>query len=274
MKNRILKYDIVRITAILLVVMVHVSAYLVIYYPDTSGITFQTANIFNGIGRAGVPLFLLLSGALLLNEDKPFDARRFYKKSFGGICLLLIFRMLFYAAWRGIELPILKGDKPDIMVFVDYLIRLNGDYPHLWYLQMLVGTYLAVPVLRLFVKKENKNYILGFIIVAFIAQIITNTLNVFTIDTEYTIKDFVTRYHFEYATGYIPFLLIGWYLETFPPKHIAAFTAAGIAALILIILVVQFCIDDIPNLRGYVSGVNNLPGIIYGIGIFVFINAL
>lgn len=49
--------------------------------------------------------------------------------------------------------------------FIGFIIRFQGsEYPHLWYMLMLLGMYLMIPVLRLFVKRENKKYIAGIII--------------------------------------------------------------------------------------------------------------
>ena len=88
MKQRALKYDIIRIVAVSMVLFVHVTVLPVVRY---QGITFTVGNLFNSLSRAGVPMFLLLTGALLLNEERPFDAKRFYRTSFLSIALLLLF---------------------------------------------------------------------------------------------------------------------------------------------------------------------------------------
>ena len=75
MKQRALKYDVIRIVAISMVLFVHVTVVPVIRY---QGATFAVGNLFNNLSRAGVPMFLLLTGALLLDEGRPFDAKRFY----------------------------------------------------------------------------------------------------------------------------------------------------------------------------------------------------
>ena len=60
-KSRKLGYDAVRITAIFMIVMIHVSAHVVTYFPPTDNATFVVGNIFNGLGRAETPLFLMLT---------------------------------------------------------------------------------------------------------------------------------------------------------------------------------------------------------------------
>ena len=194
MKQRALKFDVIRIVAIIMVLFVHVTVIPVIRYQGT---TFTVGNLFNNLSRAGVPMFLLLTGALLLNEERPFDAKRFYRTSFLSIVLLLLFWLVFYAAWRAFGLPLLRGKSVDPGHFGEYLLTLKGLYPHLWYLFMLVGAYLVIPVLRLFVKKENRPYILFLILLSLFAQFAVQTMGVFTRDASFTVGDFFTKFHLD-----------------------------------------------------------------------------
>lgn len=276
-RKRILSYDLIRITAVFMVVMIHVSAYMVTYFKTgASNPTFLTGNIFNGLGRAGTPMFLMLTGALFLDEKKPFDTKRFFKKSFLPICLLLIFWQILYSAWRALILPQLKGSTGTFEKFLELLLRPSGPSAHLWYLYMLIGAYLAIPILRLFVKKENKSYILGIIILAIVAQFVVQTAAVFTRETQYTVSDYATKLHLEYATGYVPYMLIGWYLTTFQlsKKARLLMIGAGAAAVAFIILIVQSCIDNISDIRDYMVEMNTLPALIYGCGVFTLINSI
>ena len=271
--GRKLGYDAVRITAVFMIVMIHVSAYVVTYFRTTDNATFVVGNIFNGLGRAGTPLFLMLTGALLLDERRPVASRAFYRKNLLSICLLLVFWLFFYATWRAVALRQLMGKPADMKLFLDYLLTLRGRFPHLWYMFMLIGVYILIPVLRLIVRKENKDYVLGLIVLSVIVQFAVQTLGVFTEGADFTLRDFADKFHMEYATGYIAYVLIGWYLTTFPPqgKMRAVLIGSGIAALVFIILIVQFEIDAVPTIRDYMVEMNTLPALIYGVGLFTFI---
>ena len=59
MKQRALKYDVIRIVASCMVVFIHVSAGLVLRYQGVG-------NLFNNLSRVGVPMFLLTCGVCLL----------------------------------------------------------------------------------------------------------------------------------------------------------------------------------------------------------------
>lgn len=274
MKKRWLQFDAIRIVATIQVILLHVTTYIMVCYPNTKETAFLCANILNGFCRAGTPMFLMLSGALLLDEDKPLNARTFYGRYLRSICLLLIFWLFFYATWRSFLLPSLRKARPDKELFFDYILTLRGFYPHLWYLFMLVGTYLSIPVLRLFVKRENKSYILGIIILAMVSQFSARTLGILTRTSTVTVSGFISKFHVEYVSGYLPFLLIGWYLTNCLIKKRARIILylAGIISVITIILAVQFLIEEIPGIRDYVAEMNTLPAVIYGASLFTAIN--
>ena len=273
-QQRKLSFDMIRIIAIAMVVMIHVSAYVATYFKETDNATFVIGNIFNALGRAGTPMFMMLTGALLLDEKREKPARVFYRKNLLSICLLLLFWLLFYAAWRAVLIPLIQGTPIDMPLFRDYLLKLKGRWPHLWYLFMLIGAYIVLPLLRLFVKKENKDFILGLIVLSVIVQFGVQTAGVFTRGMKFTIGDFVAKFHMEYVTGYVPYLLIGWYLTAFPPKGKMRILliAAGMAALACIVLSVHFLINNIPDIRDYMVEMNTLPAMVYGVGMFTLIS--
>ena len=78
-QQRKLSFDMIRIVAVSMVVMIHVSAYVVTYFTETDNATFVIGNIFNALGRAGTPMFMMLTGALLLDEKREKPTRAFYR---------------------------------------------------------------------------------------------------------------------------------------------------------------------------------------------------
>ena len=89
-KERIFYYDFLRAFAIIAVIICHVDFYF-------GPIAFPTEEIlrmtFHDIGRIGVPIFLMISGALLLNRDYP-SLGDFLKRRFARIIYPFIFWMI------------------------------------------------------------------------------------------------------------------------------------------------------------------------------------
>ena len=67
--NRVCSFDLMRIIAICAVILIHISADYVKSYPNDS-IEFISNNILCSCSRFAVPVFLMISGALMLNEEK------------------------------------------------------------------------------------------------------------------------------------------------------------------------------------------------------------
>lgn len=276
-KKRYLSYDVIRIVALCMIVMVHVSAYMVIFFPATDKIEWTVGNIFNGLSRAGVPMFILLSGALLLNEDKSMDTKKFYKKNLLTMVFLAVGWVLAYGLFYAVLLPLIEGNPVYLNNFIDFLISFKGsEYPHLWYMLMVIGLYLMIPVLRLFVKRENKKYILGIIISAVIVQFGARTADFFTISSDMAVSTFLTKFHLEPVTGFVGYLLIGWYFNEYTLKKGTRIVLyiLGIAAFVISTLVVYFNITAIPQIRDYMYSELSLMALIYGCALFVFIQSL
>lgn len=74
-KSRIYSFDVMRIVAVLSVVLIHAAdGFLNPAYNDTAG--FMAANFFDSIARLAVPIFLMISGALMLDEDKDITLKK------------------------------------------------------------------------------------------------------------------------------------------------------------------------------------------------------
>ena len=74
--KRKLAYDVIRIIGCALVVLVHVSG-SVYESSRLGGSDFMIGNIYNVMGIVGVPLFVMLSGALLLHSGREISTGAF-----------------------------------------------------------------------------------------------------------------------------------------------------------------------------------------------------
>ena len=278
MKDRYLKYDVLRAAAIAMVLLGHISAYMVINFPDPTSADFFVSNIFNGFRRgASVPIFLMLTGALLLNEDKAFNTREFYNKSLKSIIILLIFWLAIYGVFYAFILPLLLGNAINLKDFIDYILIFRGsDYPHLWYLFMTVGLYISMPVLRIFARRENRVYVLGFIILSAILKFLPHTLNFLTLSYTPTLENFINKFGVEYLTRFSVYVLTGWYLANFKldkSKRLGLY-ALGVILSVIATTCVRVFIADIPDIRDYLYATYSLNLLVSGAAFFVFISSI
>lgn len=136
--------------------------------------------------------------------------------------------------------------------FIGFIIRFQGsEYPHLWYMLMLLGMYLMIPVLRLFVKRENKKYIAGIIIAAVIIQFGARTADFFTLNCGMHASTFLAKFHLRPLSGFMGLLLAGWYLNEYRLKSGTGKPLSYIVILYLVTLVIPFAVVKLTgNLRG------------------------
>ena len=109
--------------------------------------------LYDGATRFAVPVFVMISGAVFLGRD--IDTKKIYTKYILRIVTAFIFWSFIYAVVTDPTANI-KG----MVVNVLY-----GHY-HMWFLYMIIGLYILVPILRKVVEtKEVAKYFLGLTIV-------------------------------------------------------------------------------------------------------------
>ncbi|MCL2691780.1 MAG: acyltransferase family protein [Candidatus Bathyarchaeota archaeon] len=132
-------------------------------------------NIYQSFSLMGVPLLLMLSGALLLAPSKKDeDITIFLKKCFTRLSFPLVFWTIVYFIWAFyIE------NNPFTLSFIISSI-LEGPYFVLWYLYMLVGLYLVTPMLRVMVAHFTDRLFKCFLCLWFIGATIPSLIVLFS----------------------------------------------------------------------------------------------
>ena len=136
--------DYLRIIATVAVIVTHVSA----------GFLYETnlkfSNWWIGLFSAGsmrfcVPIFVMISGVLLLPEQYTLKAH--LQKRFQRVLLPFIFWTMIYLS-IDLLLPILKGEQIIITDSLKHIASglLFGVRGHLWYIYMILGVYLFIPI--------------------------------------------------------------------------------------------------------------------------------
>ena len=75
--GRMLHYDLLRILACFSVVMLHSAAQFWYTIPVTEP-EWVIANSYDAVSRFGVPIFVMISGVLFLNNDREINLKRLY----------------------------------------------------------------------------------------------------------------------------------------------------------------------------------------------------
>ena len=200
--------DRIRVLAILLVVLTHVSA----QWLDQASAAFGAPLLFTQLcsiaSFAGVSLFVMISGALFLapsHREKSTSIRFMCQRSLHYLLLYFIWKIFYLLedALLNPELLAERGIKEQLFLA---FFRLTGKY-HLWYLPMLVVLLLLVPMIYEGVQRRGVSclYLIFFVIFA----VVLPTAFLFEFPFKYLLMDFRELFDLNYFLGYLGYFLLG-----------------------------------------------------------------
>ncbi|MCX4288624.1 MAG: acyltransferase family protein [Duncaniella sp.] len=152
--DRIIFLDYLRVIACFMVVMVHACEF---YYCNEAGAILANdtdrlwVSLIDGAFRQSVPLFVMASSFLLVPLTT--GATTFFKRRFSRVLVPFIVWSLLYAV-----VPVLTGSiSGDIWQRVTTILyTANIDSGHLWFIYMLIGVYLVMPVISPWINQVSK----------------------------------------------------------------------------------------------------------------------
>lgn len=152
--------DVIRALGICLVVFIHVCTPLVKSYNDITPASWWVANIIDSLSRISVPFFFISSGYFLLDPTRDESTGTFWKKRVWKVLIPFLVWSLIYIAWDSIY-----RERHYSIHEVFSAIFEGPAYYHLWYLYVLIGLYIATPILRVYVRGASRNNLIYFVIV-------------------------------------------------------------------------------------------------------------
>lgn len=210
--------DIVRIVAIISVVLVHASATAVGWWGRIPTDWWQVSNYYNAAVRIGVPLFIILSGALLLGKNERYSV--FFKKRFKRVVVPYFFWIILFVLFKHYyEKDFYHKDFESVKKIFTTLYS-GTFYYHLGFLNALLGVYLMVPIVRKFVQNAAAHDIKYFIVLWFLFSSIIPTAS-FLFDSQIDIS--IYQHYVPLVTGVLGYFLLGYVITqfNFRKDHIA-----------------------------------------------------
>lgn len=215
MSKRVSFLDNIRAFAISIVVLCHSVEFVFIGDPmvEASQTVIAVCVFLHDIARIGVPLFLFLSGYLLLDKEynSEKDVFKFWKtKLLPLVVTWLVWIVIFYSfkCWHDN----LQFSIKDLLFLL--FMRDRTLLPHDWYMYMLIGMYCIYPFISMFLKKFSMKMIaiaLGFIyvfgmVLPTIVSVTGKNVAVFTLVYSNIIN---------YSSFYILYIVLGYCLKKY-----------------------------------------------------------
>ena len=167
MGTHYIKYDIIKIIAVVMVIYIHTTTdgfflFSLYYEPNTSSSWLYWAYMIPSvISQIAVPLFFMVSGALFLGKEE--SIRSVWKHRISKYSVVLVLVSLLYYVLYSVR----TGHSLDFFRFLQ-LVYSGSAAAHLWFLYSYLGYLIILPFLRYVAKGLSRNsvfYLLGISVV-------------------------------------------------------------------------------------------------------------
>lgn len=262
--NNIIGYDIIRIISTFMVVVIH------------SNVTFLTQNLGSiewiivmqstALCVISVPLFFMISGALLLDCEKPVSIKvLFHKRVYKQFVPFFIWSLI-YTFIRILTQKV----SFELSTFTDLFHE--PAYYQFWFMYTLLAIYLILPALQSIVCNLNRSQLEYILLIWFIFCVFLPLL-------EKCLPFFVLSEHVDLVLceGYVGYFILGFYLKKFctdvPIKiasivSIIGFFITGVASIIEW----KYAYISGSIYIGYAYRTYLLPGVVISvIGVFIML---
>lgn len=198
--------DNARAISTIAVILLHVSAGILHEYNNIPILNWHIGNIFDSSVRFSVPVFFMISGALILSKD--YLLFSFLKKRVLKILPPLLFWSLIYSLFNNF---IFKHKPIQIDRFLEIIGKnlLNGSEYHLWFVYTILGIYLFAPILRKWIKHSNNTEIKYFLVIWLISTLYNKPYNF----------EYLPNIEIVNFSGLVGYFVLGYYLLHFNKKN-------------------------------------------------------
>lgn len=245
-----LSIEIMRIIAAYFVIFNHGDGFILYQQFETGSIKFYSYLFIAIFCKFAVPLFFMISGALLLGRDEPVKVV-LKKRVLKSVIVLFVFSIIYYAYSLYTGRFAFNGWSNILDFFGKFLSC--GIWGHLWFMYSYIAFLLALPFFRMMIKLMDKNAITYFCVLAVIFICIVPIIQYLLFWGKYEI--YISFSLFTMKNIAAPF--IGYWLYTkldynqVKNKHILILWLINIAAVVLTCVLTHATILNVGTNSGY-----------------------
>lgn len=248
------------------VVMLHTNG---VFWKFSRDDYWITSNIIQGLVCFGVPIFFMLSGITLMDYQDRYSTREYFarrlRKTLIPFLLWSVFGIGFNIWVMGVKYSKFTAD------FVIEGVLKTKFVNVFWFFIPLFIIYLCMPLFAAVTKEKRKSCFGYLLAVAFIFNIFYPFL-----DRIFAIKLYSGVITVDVIRGSFFYVIIGWYLANANIDNrlrwvIYSLGLVGVALNVFGTLELSLAAGKVvTKYKGY----NNLPIVLYSVGVFVFLKTL
>ena len=144
-----LKIETMRIIACIMVILTHVSSTGILGY-KVGTFKWYAFIVYDSLSRAAVPVFVMISGILLLDNIKKLDIKKIYTKYIPKMLFLLVLWSVIHSFWRCLYLKMFAFNAKALIKDI-----ITGQIPF-WYFSVIIFLYVCTPILRKITKSRDE----------------------------------------------------------------------------------------------------------------------
>lgn len=204
--ERIVYADYLRVIGIIGVMGVHLSGDYLSKTPLFSGMWYQGI-LFSSLIRSGVLLFIMVSGLLLLDRSQSID--KIPHRVERVLTPFIFWLLMYFLDFIYIKHTITVTSAYDfISQFINCILNPDIISIEFWYIYMIIGFYLLLPILQKWISHTDEREIKYFLVVWFIVLVLSY------FNTHIMILRYLNLF-----TGHIGFFILGYYLSKSESKY-------------------------------------------------------
>ncbi|MHB8061044.1 MAG: acyltransferase [Ruminiclostridium sp.] len=215
-QNTYIQYiDVLRVLSMLSVVFLHTAAGSL--RVNLGSHLWHFSNVFTAIMSTSVPIFFMLSGAMLLSNSKTASIAYTYKKRLPKALVPFIIWSLVAVAYYGIIGINSDGNISDALHRLKNIVN-TPTTVHLWFMYALIPLYLLSPILKKLVDCMSMKLVKYCLFLWFTFSSLLPTLSSLVPSTIRPFFVINKEYSMNFLNGYIGYFLLGYYLLNYKNK--------------------------------------------------------
>lgn len=224
--DRVLYMDVLRVLAGLSVVMIHASGD-VLNAAGVRSTEWRIADVLNTMTRWSVPIFFMVSGALLLGYRTRYSTNTFFSKRLTKVLVPFVAWSAIYLAWRAYVGDVHLHSVTDV---ISNTLSSPAMY-HLWFFYVLLGLYLVTPILAVFAGQASRRLFLFLVGLCVLNSMALPLVPLYT-------NISLSMVGVPLTGGYLGYFLLGWLAKDASPSAVGKVFLYSSAAVSVVFIAI------------------------------------
>lgn len=265
--------DYLRVFASIAIMFLHVTGQE-LYDIEVASTGWNVYNICNGATRWGVPVFVMISGALFLSREIP--TKTLYTKYISRIAIAYAVWSAFYTIVDAIESTFFSEEHN--VTFIEIIGNFISGTFHLWFLPMIIGLYVCIPFIKQLTQNDKliKYFLILSIFFCFIKtqiELITDNLLGGSAQIIFqNINSVFENFNITLFVGFVAYFILGFYLNKteIRKNYRTIIYILGVAGLVLTILLTLIASKNAGKLSEAFYNASSVNVLLMSVAVFVW----